>query len=125
MKTEITTKHAFGYIIRTIRHFPLGVSVMFWVAFISAVDLSIRPYLLKVILNRVAEDDHQDVFSYLTIPVLCYLCMFFLVSSSYRLYDYFVSIKTIPHLREKIANEALGTLIYKSHHYYQNHFSGS
>ena len=125
MTKEITTKDAFWYIIKTIKPFPLGISVMFCVAFIGAIDLSIRPYLLKIILNRVAEDKHQDIFSHLAIPVLFYLCMFFLVLSSQRLYNYYVSIKTIPRLREKIACEALETLIDKSHHYHQNNFSGN
>jgi ATP-binding cassette, subfamily B, bacterial len=125
MKTEINAKHAFWYTIKAIKPFPLGISVMLWLSFIWAIDLSVRPYLLKIIINRVAENNSQDIFSYLTIPVLSYLFMFFLMSSSYRLYNYFVEIKTIPHLREKIASEALGRLYDKSHHYYQNHFSGS
>jgi len=77
MTTEITVKHAFKYIIKTIKHFPLGISVMFCTAIIYAVDLSVRPYLLKIILNHAAEINHQDTFSYITIPVLLYLFMFF------------------------------------------------
>jgi len=119
-KTEITAKHAFFYIIKVIKPFPLGISVMIWTAFICAIDLSVRPYLLKTILNRISGEDLNILFL-----VLFYLCMFALLSTSQRLYDYFVAIKTIPHLREKIANEALGTLIEKSHYYHQDNFSGS
>ena len=125
MTTEITVKHAFKYIIKTIKHFPLGISVMFCTAIIYAVDLSVRPYLLKIILNHATENNHQDTFSYITIPVLLYLFMFFLVSSLQRLHNYFVAIKTIPFLREKVANEAIGALIDKSHYFYQSNFSGS
>jgi ATP-binding cassette, subfamily B, bacterial len=48
-----------------------------------------------------------------------------LVSTLFRLYDYFVSFKTIPKMRGKIANDALERLLHQSHSYYQNTFSGS
>jgi ATP-binding cassette subfamily B protein len=42
--------------------------------------------------------------------------------TSHRLRDYFMEIKMIPRMREKIANDALGMLIDKSHTYYQNNW---
>ena len=105
--------------------FPLPVFVMFWLGFIWAVELSIAPYILKVILNLVAQNSNINIFELLATPVLCYMILNIVMATSYRLYDYFVNIKMIPDLRSNMANEALGLLIDKSHNYFQNNFSGS
>ncbi len=98
---------------------------MFWVAIIYSIELSLKPYLIKSILNRLAVGSQHDIFEYLAAPIALYLGMTFLMVASFRLYDYFVHIKMIPLLRERIANVSLGLLMDKSHAYYQNNFSGS
>lgn len=125
MNSRTTYLRAFSYIINSIRPFPLALTVMFWVAFFSALDLSIEPYLIKVILNRLADNTNQNIFIYLAWPIFLYIAMHVIISISYRLYDYFVDIKMIPNLRKKIASESLERLLYQSHDYYQNNFSGN
>lgn len=125
MNTDITTKQVLSYIIRAIKPFPVGVCAMFLVAIVWSIDLSVKPYLLKVIFDRLAAGTQHDVFAYLTVPALLFLGMYFLMTTTFRLYGYFVEIRMIPRLRERIANEALGLLMDKSHTYYQNNFSGS
>ncbi len=125
MKQEITIIVAFSYIIKMLRSFPAAMSVMLWVAVIWAIDLSLRPYILKIMLNRAADSANVNSFESLFYPAALYLTMCFLISTSFRFYDYFVVIKMIPNLRKKIADNALNLLVDKSHHYYQNNFSGS
>ena len=125
MTRGILTKQVASFIYKMIRPFPGGISVMFLVACIWAIDLSLRPYILKIILNRVAEVPAQDVFDYLTLPACAYVFMSFLVSTGFRLYGYFVEIKMIPYLRRRIALSSIDTLLKQSHQYHQRHFSGS
>lgn len=125
MASDISTKQVASFVCKMIRPFPAGISVMFLVAFLWAIDLSLRPYILKIILNRVAEVPSQDVFIYLTLPALAYLFMSFLLSTVFRLYGYFVEIKMIPRLRQRIAISTVDTLLKQSHQYYQNRFAGS
>jgi ATP-binding cassette subfamily B protein len=125
MKPEVTTSTALLYIFKMLKPFRLGLFIMLWVACLWAIDLSLRPYILKNILNRLSENSAEGIFNYLAYPVILYLGMIFIISSSFRLYDYFVTIKMIPNLRRNIANNALDLLINKSHSYYQNNFSGS
>jgi ATP-binding cassette subfamily B protein len=125
MNTAVTSKKILSFMIKNLKQFPVSIIVIFWVSCVSSIELSLRPYLLKVILNRLAEGSQKDVLIYLDTPILLYLGMTFLLSRSFRLYCYFVEYKMIPRMREKIANNALGMLIYKSHTYYQNVFSGS
>ena len=122
---EIKIKQVWSYILRSAKPFPLSVSIMFLVAVIWSVDLSVRPYLIKTILNRLADGSQTDVFHYLAGPIALYLFMYVSLTTSFRAYGYFVEIKMIPKLRERIANDAFGLLVDKSHNYYQNNFSGS
>jgi len=116
---------AFPFILKMIRPFPGSIVVIFLVACVWAIDVSLRPYILKVILNRVTEAPSQEIFTYLAFPAAAWLLMSFLLSSIFRLYGYFVEIKMIPDLRQKIAYSCFDGLLEQSHYYYQNQFSGS
>lgn len=122
---EVSVKQAFAFIIKMIRPFPVGLLVMCIVALFWAVDLSLRPYLLKVILDRISDSTPAQVFTYAAGPVGLYFLLTFVVSSIFRLYDYFVAIKMIPALRQRIIQTAYAHLIGHSHAYFQNNFSGS
>lgn len=121
----IKINHVWSYIIKLSKPFPLAIFVMLCVGVLWAVDLSVRPYLLKIILNRLAASGQPDVFHYLAGPIALYLLMYFLLTTSFRVYEYFVQIKMIPKMRARIAQDAFGLLVDKSHNYYQNNFSGN
>lgn len=125
MNEDITNRQVFSYIISTIKSFPFPLFIMVWIACIWSIDISLRPYLLKIIFNRLALENQQNIFSYLTMPILLYLGSYLVLTTSFRLYGYFVEIKMIPRMRANIANNALDLLIDKTHNFYQNNFSGS
>ena len=122
---NITIRQIAAYILKSIKPFPISICVMFLLAITYAVDLSLRPYLLKIILDRLSQCGQDDVFSNLLLPIILYLTSFLFVALGFRLYNYFVEIKMIPNLRAKIANEALQLLLDKNQNFYQNNFSGS
>jgi len=122
---NISAKQILSYIVKAIKPFPLPIFSMVMAAVIWAVDLSLRAYLLKVILNRLASSEQHNIFVNLIVPIIFYLGLYLLLSMSFRLYNYFVEIKMIPALRAKIANDALELLVDKSQNFYQNNFSGS
>lgn len=121
----ITTRHVLKFVFRMVKPFPAGLTVMLFVAVLWAVDLSLRPYILKIILDRVSESPVESIFSALLFPAGMYFFMSFFVSTSYRVYGYFVEIKMTPQIRQKIAQTVFGKLIEQSHSFYQNNFSGS
>jgi ATP-binding cassette subfamily B protein len=86
---------------------------------------SLRPYILKIILNRLAENPGGDVFSYLAVPVIAFLVLAFIMSTLSRLYGYYIEIDMIPRLRQQLAQGAFGSFLKQSHGFYQNQFSGS
>ena len=122
---NISAKQILTYIVKAIKPFPLPIFSMVMAAVICAVDLSLKAYLLKVILNRLASSEQHNIFVNLIVPIIFYLGLYLLLSLSFRLYNYFVEIKMIPALRAKIANDALELLVDKSQNFYQNNFSGS
>ncbi len=123
--SNIKAAQVWSYIINSAKPFPIGMFIMFWTALAWSADLSIKPYLLKVILNRLPEGTQENVFTNLAVPIVLYLVMYLILTTTFRLYNYFIEVKMIPEMRQKIANDALGLLVDKSHNYYQNAFSGN
>lgn len=122
---EVSVKEAYAFIAKMIRPYPIAILVMFLVAIFWAVDLSLRPYLLKVILDRISLSPASEVFTYLAIPVGFYFLLTVILSTMFRFYDYYVTIKMIPTLRKRITQHVFEHLVQHSHHYFQNNFSGS
>ena len=121
----ISTRQVFSFIWSMMRPYSGAVFIMVAVAVYWAIDMSLRPYFLKLILNGVADPISPNLFTHIATPVLAYLFMIFLLSTFFRLYDYFVTIHMIPNMRRNIANANFEKLLEHSHHYYQNQFSGS
>lgn len=122
---EVTTRQAFAFVLQMVRSFPSGLTVMFCVATIWAAQVSLGPYVLKIILNRLTESSSTRIAEYIFYPALAFLSLTALTSTIFRFYGYFVQIKMIPYLRQKITNYIFSSLLQQSHHYYQNNFSGS
>ncbi|MBS0184839.1 MAG: ABC transporter ATP-binding protein [Proteobacteria bacterium] len=122
---EVHAKEALFYIYKMIRPFYWSFTIMLLVAIAWAIDLSLRPYLLKVILDRLNQSPSQEAFKYIAYPLLIYFFLSFFHTSMFRLYNYFVEIKMIPALHKKITNSIFSYMIKHDHSYYQNNFSGS
>ena len=118
-------REVWAYLWKSVKPFPFGLFMMCFMAVVYAVNISVKPYLLKMILNRLAAGNQADVFSYLALPIILYLCMTIVLAASFRAYGYFVEINMIPRMRKKIANDAFDRLLDKSHNFYENQFSGS
>lgn len=122
---EVTTRQAFAFVLQMVRSFPSGLTVMFCVATIWSAQVSLGPYVLKIILNRLTESSSTSIAEYIFYPALAFLSLTALTSTIFRFYGYFVQIKMIPYLRQKITNYIFSSLLQQSHHYYQNNFAGS
>jgi ATP-binding cassette subfamily B protein len=115
----------YGYILKILRPFWWPVSIMFMVAVVWAADLSLRPFVLKIILDRVSEHTGQGIAALLVGPVALYFALTLFMTLMFRAYGYFVEIKMIPVMRKRIATDAFEHLLQGSHHFYQVNFSGS
>jgi ATP-binding cassette, subfamily B, bacterial len=121
---NVSFKTIFLFICRMLKPFSFSVGIMFFMAIFWAIEVSLSPYLLKVIVNRI-ENTQGDVFHGAFWPAIGYVSLIFFLIVSFRLYGYFVEIKMIPSLRRRIATFSFDHLLNQSHTFYQNNFAGS
>jgi ATP-binding cassette subfamily B protein len=103
------------------KHLILG---QVFVAMIWAADLSFRPYIVKVILDRANGILPEEAFSRLVPPVGLYIFMSFLMVVVFRFYDWVFS-KFRPTLKAHITDNCMNHILDHSHTYFQNSFAGS
>lgn len=113
------------FIYNAFHQFGFALFIMILTALIWALDLSLRPYLLKLIIDRISDTSNHDIFNNVGSLVIIYFLMTFIYASTGRFYGYFVEIKMIPTMRRNIANISFTSLLKQSYSYYQNNFAGS
>jgi ATP-binding cassette, subfamily B, bacterial len=112
------------YITQLIYHFRwwfVGQSI---VAIIWAFDLSFRPYLLKIILDRLANSVPPTVYQAVWGPCIIYIILSALMVLVFRVYDYIV-IMVSPAMKKQIATTLMEHMMFHSHQFYQTNFAGS
>lgn len=91
---------------------------------IWAIDLSIRPYLVKMILDSVSALVGQGNDYEVIIPAALYAAMFILISVTYRFYDW-ITLKKNPVLKKRVASVMMDHLMGHSNEHFQSQFTGS
>lgn len=92
---------------------------------IWASTLSLIPYALKLIIDRVSSwEGKGSLFSELTFPALLYVSLFSSIECIFRFSDWLV-IKTYPNMQYKIKEEVFNYAENHSYNYFQNNFAGS
>jgi ATP-binding cassette subfamily B protein len=90
------------------------------VAFYWAAHISLQPYVIKLILDRVSVD---ATLSNLLVPVIFYMVLAVAFTLNFRFYDY-VGLKLHPQLKANIMAEATQAISYHSYTFFQNQFAG-
>lgn len=125
MTREIHTREVFFYIFQMLRPFKFAVGVMFLTSIFWSVNMSLQPYILKIILDRISKITSSEIAESLFMPACAYICASLAMMTFHRLYGYFVDIKMIPTLRTNLGSHAFGRLTDQSNKFYQNNFAGS
>ncbi len=96
------------------------------VSIIGAVEISLSPYLLKIIIDVVSQfsSDSEGLLPALMIPVILYSSMSLILNLNFRIYDY-ASLRLYPRLKADITKDMYSYLIKHSDSFFQNNFSGS
>jgi ATP-binding cassette subfamily B protein len=125
MQKDIGLKEIFYFIKTTLRPYYKYVFVMFFSGIVWAIDLSLRPYLFKIILNIVAETPPESIVEAVFFPILYYLGILSLLSFSYRLYDFFIEVHMMPEWAARIIETAFSGVIHNNYTFFQKTLSGS
>jgi ATP-binding cassette subfamily B protein len=96
------------------------------VGLLWAIDMSLSPYLLKVIIDTVIKysADQSRMIAAILLPAVVYASMSIIINLNFRLYDY-VNLRLYPDLRATMESDLVSYLLHHSHTFFQNTFSGS
>lgn len=121
----VSTKYIFNFMYKIAMQFKFPIAIMICATLMRAIDVAVRPYILKIIINRIANNTGQDPFVFLAIPVLLYIGQMFIMATMHRLYNYYVDIKMIPDMRQKITTYIFDYLLGQSHSFFQDNTAGA
>jgi ATP-binding cassette subfamily B protein len=96
------------------------------VSLLWAVHVSITPYVLKLLIDRVTnyQGDFSQLSNIMFWPAISYVALSLMLGITFRFYDYII-LKLMPNLRRDIQQQMLFYLEGHSHNYFQNNFAGS
>lgn len=115
---------AIKFIIKIASPFKGAIFIMIIASFLWAVDLSLRPYLLKIVIDLIAAPDSTNLFANVLPSVTAYVVCLIALTTIYRFYDYFVMMNMVPKMRQIIVDHIFSYTLRHSHTYYQNSFAG-
>lgn len=121
----LSNKKVARFIYAILSTFSFSLCIMLLAAIVWAIDLSLRPYLLKIIIDRISQSPGSRIFESVGTLAIMYFIVTLISASSGRLYGYFVEIKMIPAMRRRIAHISFDSLLKQSYSYYQHNFAGS
>lgn len=125
MAIDNLPKKTFPFILYFLKSYFLECLGMMIIGILWSVDLSLRPYLIKVMLDKLEMvSPHADLFTELMAPALTYIALGFGINFIYRIYDY-LALRLMPSLYNDIVIKVLDYTEQHSHSYFQNHFGGS
>jgi ATP-binding cassette, subfamily B, bacterial len=104
-----------------IRRKVVSIALLFVAALVWACDLSFRSYMIKLLLDRIAQNESIQT---LIIPSILYLCSGIVLNASFRFYD-IIRLNTVPALQAEIISSMKSYVELHSYHFFQNHFSGA
>lgn len=97
-----------------------------FVSVLWSIDMSLSPYLLKVIIDGVSnfKGSKAQLISVIITPACLYVGMAFLIALVFRVYDY-TALKLYPDMKAYFERKLLSYLLNHSYHFFQNHFTGT
>lgn len=119
-----TTSFIWLFIIDAIRPFRWLIAGQCLVAIVWAIDMSLRPYLIKAMLNKIHEVLPSQAFEILLPQAIFYIFMSIIIVVTFRFYEWLL-LRFHPNLKKHIGVILMGRMMNHSQNFYQNHFSGS
>jgi ATP-binding cassette subfamily B protein len=112
------------FIIKAIVPFSSWIIGLFCVSIIWAIDISLRPYILKTILDKIPEITPETVVLQLSTPIIFYISMSLFMTIIFRIHSYIWLILK-PHLKCSLTNTLMNKMMQHSQTLFQNTFTGS
>ena len=109
-----------------LQHKKVYLVVFSLVGLIWAIEMSLSPYLLKVIIDRVVQysNDHAKMIHMVILPCVFYVAMTLVLNLNFRLYDY-TKRHLFPALKAVVKKDMFSYVLQHSPAFFQNTFAGN
>ncbi|AZL16330.1 ABC transporter ATP-binding protein [Rickettsiales endosymbiont of Stachyamoeba lipophora] len=108
-----------------LKQYKAGISFMVFTAIIFAVDITARPYFIKIIIDAVnLNTEGAKYLNILLKPIAVYIAILCIANLFYRCWD-MVCLKVFPEMKAKIIYSLVDYTHVHSYEYFQNNFAGS
>lgn len=112
------------FIFKVCRPYRWCIAGLVFVGVLWAIDISIRPYILKTIIDRMSKTYEDSLWIYLQGPIVLYLGFSLFNVLNLRYYDY-LGLKFVPEFKNRIIRDLTTHILGHSHSYFQSNFAGS
>ncbi|MDP3889511.1 MAG: ABC transporter ATP-binding protein [bacterium] len=112
------------FILQSLKPFKWWIVVQVAVSVVWAMDQALRPYLLKIMLDRMSCLNRSEVYSVLVIPAIFFISLALMNVLLLRFYDY-AWLKISSPLKRDIGLNLMQRMMRHSYFLYQNHLAGN
>lgn len=113
-----------NFIFSQLKPFRWQMVGLFVIDIAWSIDLSFRPYLIKLMLDRMAATTPQHVIHALLILVVGYVALAFIMSLLFRVAN-LIRRSMLPQLKANLTQTISNRLLEHSYQFYQNNFAGT
>lgn len=115
-----------GFVWYFLKDHKLALSGFAVVAILWSIEMSLSPYLMKVLIDIVNsyEMSPHALIGAISIPAILYASMSLMMNLNFRFYEY-ICLKVFPQIKQDVNNTMFKYLAGHSHSYFQTHFSGT
>lgn len=116
----------FPFVWQYLKHRKIYLVGFVVIALIWAIEMSLSPYLLKIIIDAVVNlaEDKRKLISVILLPAIIYILMTIVINVNFRLYDY-INLRLYPYIKSAIDRDMFDYLMNHSYLFFQNSFTGN
>lgn len=113
-----------SFIFLQIKPFKWHMLGFFLICILWSLDLSFRPFLIKMMLDRMSVAAPNQVVHALLFLVIGYIALAFVMSLFFRVWN-FIRRSMAPQMKANITQTLTNRLLEQSYQFYQNNFAGT
>lgn len=114
----------YKFILQALKPYWLHLILLIIIELCWAIDLSLRPYLLKVMVDKLEDYSGEAIYTLLLYPSVAYTLLSILSVFMLRLSDW-IYLKMLPIFRNGLMLKSLAQVNEHPYSYFQEHFGGA
>ncbi len=101
----------------------LGITL---VAIVHSIEISLNPYLLKVLINTVIQYSHDQskLIAAIILPAAIYIALPMIINVVLRYFQY-INLRLYPYIKASVGKDVFTYLLHHSYNFFQNTYTGS